>query len=360
MVGKAASRKFFPPMLTCSPAGQHILSTSVGLTGQTQPYCPPTHPLWSELQEWESHLWRYWGVVGKTGRHFQLNHTFQWFPPPVFFRCSHCKWGIFSKGEEKALNISTCGTSVTWLFPFQTLDLCLPATTQEEEGSGGERCGQSGNAEDGGGDYVKRRPLLNMSLLSIIHRHAQTSVEILSQPRSHSDEAWRELSVLALNICRCQKTLQKMYSTVKIWVKKIFFKDFHCKCYCLILNVLNVPDVGGKFCWFCQTSHVFGQTQASRATIQPGFLSYYAENGSHQGKWEPRWEGGLSGRTENLVVLWHLRKLVFRILTVKIVLSEYAKYICKLVQNKAFNVKSKSHIYQTGCLKILYLSTVLV
>lgn len=36
--GKAACRKFFPPsVLTFSPAGQHILSTSVGLAGQAEP-----------------------------------------------------------------------------------------------------------------------------------------------------------------------------------------------------------------------------------------------------------------------------------------------------------------------------------
>lgn len=56
---------FFPPsVLTCSPAGQHILSTSVGLAGQTEPFCPP-QPFWSELQEWEPHLWRYWGWWGR-------------------------------------------------------------------------------------------------------------------------------------------------------------------------------------------------------------------------------------------------------------------------------------------------------
>lgn len=133
---------------------------------------------------------------------------------------------FFFKGEEKALNISTCGTSVTWLFPFQTLDLCLPATTQDAGSrGGGERCGQSGNAEDGGEDYVKCRPLLNMSLLSIIHRRAQTSLQIPSQPRSHSDEAWRQLSISTLNICRCYAT--KNVPDIQIWD--------HYACYHLIL-----------------------------------------------------------------------------------------------------------------------------
>lgn len=60
--GKAfACRKFFSPsVLTCSPAGQHILSTSVGLAGQAEPYLlsPPSFSLplswfihWSELLE---------------------------------------------------------------------------------------------------------------------------------------------------------------------------------------------------------------------------------------------------------------------------------------------------------------------
>lgn len=47
--GKAfACRKFFSPsVLTCSPAGQHILSTSVGLAGQAEPYLlsPPSFSL---------------------------------------------------------------------------------------------------------------------------------------------------------------------------------------------------------------------------------------------------------------------------------------------------------------------------
>lgn len=41
MVGKLHVGSFFsPPLsaLTCSPAGQHILSTSVGLAGQAEPY----------------------------------------------------------------------------------------------------------------------------------------------------------------------------------------------------------------------------------------------------------------------------------------------------------------------------------
>lgn len=60
--GKAfACRKFFSPsVLTCSPAGQHILSTSVGLAGQAEPYLlsPSSFSLplswfihWSELLE---------------------------------------------------------------------------------------------------------------------------------------------------------------------------------------------------------------------------------------------------------------------------------------------------------------------
>lgn len=75
---------FFPPsVLTCSPAGQHILSTSVGLAGQTEPFCtPPNH---SDLSCSSGSLTcGGTGVVGETGRHFQLNHTFQWFPPLCF------------------------------------------------------------------------------------------------------------------------------------------------------------------------------------------------------------------------------------------------------------------------------------
>lgn len=52
------------------------------------------------------------GVVGEIGRHFQLNHTFQWFPALCFSGALTAN-DFFFKGEEKALNISTCGTSVT-------------------------------------------------------------------------------------------------------------------------------------------------------------------------------------------------------------------------------------------------------
>lgn len=49
MVGKLHVGSFFsPPLsaLTCSPAGQHILSTSVGLAGQAEPclLSPPQLP----------------------------------------------------------------------------------------------------------------------------------------------------------------------------------------------------------------------------------------------------------------------------------------------------------------------------
>lgn len=179
---------------------------------------------------------------------------------------------FFFKGEEKALNISTCGTSVTWLFPFQTLDLCLPATTQDARSrGGGERCGQSGNAEDGGEDYAKCRPLLNMSWLSIIHRSAQTSLQILSQPRSHSDEAWRQLSISTLHICRCYAT--ENVPNIQIWVKRhwrpLYMLPFNINVYniyhgflfircCMHKHIyISVSNVGRKLWCFCQMSDIF-------------------------------------------------------------------------------------------------------
>lgn len=174
-------------MLTCSPAGQHILSTSVGLAGQTEPFCPPPPTL--TILIWAAgvgaSLVAVLGGGGGDRQTFSVESHFPVVSSSVFFRCSHCKR---LKGEEKASNRSTCGTSVTWLFPFQTPDLCLPAKTQDAGsrgrreavgwGGGRERFGQSGNAEDGGEDYAKCRPLLNMSLLSVKHARSQTSVQI--------------------------------------------------------------------------------------------------------------------------------------------------------------------------------------
>lgn len=95
--GKAfACRKFFSPsVLTCSPAGQHILSTSVGLAGQAEPYLlsPPfllapsllVHTLiWAAGVGW----WRRrrWG--GSWVDIFSWITLSSGFPLPVFFRCS--------------------------------------------------------------------------------------------------------------------------------------------------------------------------------------------------------------------------------------------------------------------------------
>lgn len=229
-VGKAACRKFFfpPSVLTCSPAGQHILSTSVGLAGQTEPFCPPS--FWSELQKQEPHLWLYWGWWGRQA------DIFSWITLSSGFLL--CVFQVFSlqmtffKGEETVLNISTCGTAVTWLFPFQTLDLCLPAKTHDagsrggwRQGAGRERCGQSGNAEDGGEDYAKCRPLLNVSLLSINHACSQTSVQILSQPSSRWDEAWRELFITALRICFVKMRPKSRFQSKN--VEKVSVKRIH-------------------------------------------------------------------------------------------------------------------------------------
>lgn len=204
MVGKAASRKSPPRVNAFTGWTTHSfhLCRPCGSNATILPPHPPPL-LWSELQEWESNLWGWWGRQADIFSWITLSSGFLL----LCFSGAHCKWVFFLKGKEKVLNTSTCGTSVTWLFPFQTLDLCLPATTQDAGSrGGGERCGQSGNAEDGGEDYAKCRPLLNMSLLSIIHRRAQTSLQIPSQPRSHSDEAWRQLSISSLNICRCYAT----------------------------------------------------------------------------------------------------------------------------------------------------------
>lgn len=52
---------------------------------------------------------------GEALRHFHLNHTFQWFPPPLLLRFSgalSAEWG--GKGvvkEERVLNINMCGRS---------------------------------------------------------------------------------------------------------------------------------------------------------------------------------------------------------------------------------------------------------
>lgn len=143
MVGKAASRKSPPPpMLTCSPAGQHILSNSVGLTGRTQPYCPPTALTLALI--WAAGVGVSLVVVlgggGEDRQAFSVESHFPVVSSSCVFQVLSLQMRVFFlKGEEKALNISTCGTSVTWLFPFQTLDLCLPATTQEEEGVGGRK-----------------------------------------------------------------------------------------------------------------------------------------------------------------------------------------------------------------------------
>lgn len=128
--GKAACRKFFPPsVLTFSPAGQHILSTSVGLAGQAEPCLLFYSPLsLSPFLTCRGGSLRCAGFRGgrereerETGRHSQLNHTFQQFPPSVFFRCFHCKRFFFfslkkkkkkKREEEKALNINICGAAV--------------------------------------------------------------------------------------------------------------------------------------------------------------------------------------------------------------------------------------------------------
>ena len=94
--GKAfACRKFFSPsVLTCSPAGQHILSTSVGLAGQAEPYLlsPPlpsrslSPGSYTDLSCWSRVVA---AVVGGS-----WVDIFSWitlssgFPLPVFFRCS--------------------------------------------------------------------------------------------------------------------------------------------------------------------------------------------------------------------------------------------------------------------------------
>lgn len=52
-------------------------------------------------------------VGGKLGRHFQLNHTFQRFPPACVFQVLFLSFLRKSYKEEKVLNINICGTPVT-------------------------------------------------------------------------------------------------------------------------------------------------------------------------------------------------------------------------------------------------------
>ena len=221
--GKAfACRKFFSPsVLTCSPAGQHILSTSVGLAGQAEPYLlsPPlpsrslSPGSYTDLSCWSRVVAAV--VGGKLGRHFQLNHTFQRFPPACVFQVLFLSFLRKSYKEEKVLNINICGTPVTWVFPFQTLDLCLPAKTQDtgwsrREGGGRDRCGQSGKSEDRtegkDGEHwisINAGPLWNMSasvffvfFLSHVYkqRHMPPKRAYKSFFRSW-DKIWRVLTV---------------------------------------------------------------------------------------------------------------------------------------------------------------------
>lgn len=93
--GKAACRTFFSPsMLTCSPAGQHILSTSVGLAGQAEPYLlllffllslflPPSLP-W--LIHWSDSAGVGASDVVEGGRHFHIGSHFPAVSPSCIFQ----------------------------------------------------------------------------------------------------------------------------------------------------------------------------------------------------------------------------------------------------------------------------------
>lgn len=68
------------------------------------------------------------------------------------------------------------------MFPFQTLDLCLPAKTQDKEEGVGDRCGQNGKTEDGerslGYDGFRK--------LSFCHSQTATHARKWAYKSSHS------------------------------------------------------------------------------------------------------------------------------------------------------------------------------